>query len=62
VAFADVTKLLMLFCHQCAEISLWGLDDQMVVVCHQNKGVKDSSVLVESIHQIGEELLVVAMG
>ena len=45
--------------HECAEIGLGGLDDQMLVICHENKGVKDSTILLDGLLQIREGFFVI---
>ena len=48
--------------HEGAEVSLRRLDEEMVVVWHENKGVKEDTVLPSSFRQIGEESLVIPTG
>jgi hypothetical protein len=45
-----------------AKVALRGLDDEVVVVWHENKGVKDDTGLVNAFRQIEEKFFVIPMG
>lgn len=48
--------------HKTTEIRFRRFHDKMVVVSHQDEGVKNHTKLMERIGEIGKELLIIFMG
>jgi len=45
--------------HEGTEIGLWGFYKKMVMIVHEHKGMKNSSVLVDRVGKVGEKFIVI---
>lgn len=48
--------------HEGTEIGLRGFHDQVVMVCHENKSMKNHTIFMNCICQIGKEFLIICTG